>query len=212
MRQKGFFILPVLLVIITVSVLGYFVYQNRQAQRASNIFTPSPATSISTPPNTPSTYPKLSTDFQWKNYTNKIMGYFLKYPEFLDEHSYSDVPITAFIKADEHFFLQAESKYNYTTSFETIYNLASDQSIPEKIISGVKTTKITNKTIGGYKVAIYTEVPLNPSELSYKYELVALICDGNKTIELSMFGDSKQQVDRFNNIFTEILNSFKFLN
>lgn len=77
MRQKGFVLLPVIIIIALLGVVGYLVYKNTQIQKISgNSTSPSIVPTANLPK--PSPTPDLTTN--WKNITNRTAGLSVQYP------------------------------------------------------------------------------------------------------------------------------------
>lgn len=77
MRQKGFALLPLIIIIALIGALGYFAYQNIQLRNNNTN-----STTQSVTPTANLSKPSLTPDptVNWKTYTNTKYGYTFKYP------------------------------------------------------------------------------------------------------------------------------------
>jgi hypothetical protein len=76
-RQKGFGLLPVIIIIALIGVVGYLIYQNTQLRNLG--VNPSPALTNSAT-NLPETSPTSDPTANWKTYTNDKLLVSLRYP------------------------------------------------------------------------------------------------------------------------------------
>jgi len=77
-KQKGFVLLPVIIIIVLLSVVGYSIYENTQLQKSGgNTASQSNLPTQNLPK--PSTTPDPTVN--WKTYTNKDLSIRFKYPE-----------------------------------------------------------------------------------------------------------------------------------
>jgi hypothetical protein len=81
-RQKGFALLPVIIIIALIGIVGYLVYQNTQLKNGS--VNPSP-TITNTVTNLPERSPSPEPTANWKTYTNNKYGYSIKVPAYISQ-------------------------------------------------------------------------------------------------------------------------------
>jgi len=110
-RQKGFVLLPVIIIIALVVALGFFIYQNTQLQKSGKN-----ATSPSAAPNTNLPKASVTSDptVNWKTYINSQYRFSLKYPAgySFEENKQSNRTQVIFNKGQtDYFSIQAQINY-----------------------------------------------------------------------------------------------------
>jgi len=70
--------------------------------------------------------------------------------------------------------------------------------------------KIANLTIDGERAVRLIRTPLEGAT-SPAYTVRVLVAKGNNVVEISSWGESKEDQQKYNDIFDEILSTFRFL-
>lgn len=213
MRQKGFILLPVIIIVILIGVLGYFIYQNTQLQKnGGNLTAPSVIPTV----NSPKSSLTLNSTANWKTYTDPKYNYSFKYPtryeiekpmfEALPE---GEVSFNAGSKADS-FWIDAVSFNGTLDQFVSKYT--AYDPVPKVVMTNLNVSsplgELVNQndtTIRLYKYTNHYDQNINP-EAKDIINYTGFIVSGN-------FGYILRSENGADNLFEidQILSTFKFL-
>lgn len=198
MRQKGFILIPVVIVIFLIGVLGYFIYQNFQLKK-SNII---PTT------NSPTPSPGLDPTTDWEKYnfdelklTFKIPNeYYLVIPEdkYFTGKDIIDFEVKSFqgnIPANNNYFYLT-ARFEPTLNLEATAKIAKDYCTEGGVWINCNETKVDGfKTFSG-------EHPSGGAEGSV-YQVDIVLKTGTLTIGVNLTEENIALTNK-------ILSTFKF--
>jgi len=219
-RKSNWLIIGLVVLLLgTTSVFAYKYYGvKKQIHHKQPI--PSPQLVMNSSPSSIfSPSPMVNPIADWKTYISTEYKFSLKYPPDLQEFTFKDVPIVDFFKQKDKEVLvfRVQTMLDHQNGFARIYQLSPNSKLPEDIVSGAITSKESSKTSGNIMLVYFSMVPNNPKTAGFGYALVVRLKEKNKLkedsklVEITAFGETKDEVDRYRNTFEQIVSSFEFI-